>query len=140
MDANNVFPSKYLKASDIGESRPVLTIRSIEIMKLQQDEDSEADSKPALFFEGKEKALLCNKTNWNTLIGLFGSDTDAWIGQRIKIGVADVAFKGKMTQAIRISTQRVSAPTPAPVAVTPIAAALAPVGSKPTLADDDIPF
>ena len=56
-----------------------------------------------------------NVTNWNTLIELFGPDTDDWIGKTITIYPAEVAFKGRMTMALRISLNKPVAQKVSPV-------------------------
>lgn len=105
MNANEMYPSKYLKSSDIGEHTPIVTISNVVVEKLGTED--EVENKPVIYFDAKDKGLVCNKTNWSTLIGLFGEETDQWINKRIKIMTAEVAFKGKMTLAIRISSIKV---------------------------------
>lgn len=106
MNANEMFPSKYLKASDLGDHTPVVKISRVGVETLGSDEEKE--NKPVIYFDGKDKGLVCNKTNWNTLIDLFGEETDDWIGSKIKLMTAEVAFKGKMSLAIRISSIKVA--------------------------------
>lgn len=104
MNANEMFPSKYLKASDLGDHQPVVVIESIEIETIGQGE--EAEKKPVISFRGKDKKLVTNKTNWATLISLLGAETNDWPGESIKLLAMEVAFKGKMSMAIRISPQK----------------------------------
>lgn len=108
MNANDMFPSKYLKASDLGDHKPVVVISNIELENLGSEEAP--DKKPVLYFKGKDKGLACNKTNWNTLISLYGQETDGWIGKAIKLQSMEVQFKGRMTMAIRISLNKPSSP------------------------------
>lgn len=105
MKASDMFPSRYLKASDLGEATPIVTIASVGVESLGSEEEKE--NKPVLYFEGKDKGLVCNKTNWSTLTDLFGEETDDWKGKKIKLMTAEVAYKGKMTLCIRISLTRV---------------------------------
>lgn len=107
MNANEMFPSKYLKASDIGEHKPVVIISRIEVEKLGQEDD--ADLKPVIYFKNKEKGFVCNKTNWNTIIKLYGQETEGWIGKAITLQTMEVQFKDQMTMAIRVSLIK---PTP----------------------------
>jgi hypothetical protein len=124
MNANEMFPSKYIKASDLGEHKPTVIIQDVQIEELGSGEDK--DRKPVIYFEGKEKGLVCNKTNWNTLIDLYGPDTDNWLKKPIKIYATEVAFQGKMTLAVRISLQK------------PVVAAKTDKPSKPVVNDDDL--
>lgn len=118
MNANELYPSKYLKASDVGDHKPVVTIESLKIEELGQGD--KIDRRPILYFKDKEKGLVLNKTNNNTMIKLFGAETDAWIGKRIKLIVCEVQFKGEMVPALRISSLAVAQdaarkPVPEPV-------------------------
>lgn len=98
---NDLYPSKYLKAADIEGHEPVVTIESVSVEELGQGE--EKDTKPVLYFAGKDKGLCLNLTNANTIALLFNSDnTDDWMGKKIKLFVDIVAFKGKATKAIRV--------------------------------------
>jgi hypothetical protein len=45
---------------------------------------------------------VLNKTNNSTIIGLYGSETDDWIGKKIALFSQEVDFQGKQTMAIRI--------------------------------------
>ena len=129
MNANEMFPSKYLKASDLGEHTPIVTIASVSVESLGSEEEKE--NKPVIYFEGKEKGLVCNKTNWNTVMGLFGDETEDWIGKKIKLVTAEVAFKGKMTLSIRISSIKVS---------QDYSKAAKPAKSEEPVDDEQIPF
>lgn len=107
MNVNKMFPSKYLKASDLGDATPIVTIRNIKIESLGADEHEKED-KVVIYFEGKEKGLVCNKTNCNTISGLFGDESDDWIGKKVKLVTCEVSFGGKMTLAIRVSSIKVA--------------------------------
>lgn len=131
MNINSAFPSNYLKADDLGKSRPVVTISDVRVEKVGDDE------KPIVYFEGKEKGLVLNKTNAATIAELAdSSETDDWNGVRIRLYATKVDFQGRRVLAIRVE----EAP---PV---PRAAAVArPVEPPPEpdyveLADDEIPF
>jgi hypothetical protein len=38
-----------------------------------------------VYFQGKQKGLVTNKTNANNIAALYGDDTDDWIGQKIML-------------------------------------------------------
>ena len=131
MNINDEFQSKYLAAVEIGELKPIVEIESIDVAEF--GDAGEKRKKIVLSFAGKEKLMVCNKTNRNTLVTLFGPETDDWIGKKIKLFTDEVAFKGKMTLALRISSIRVpqnSSAAPKPAAVT----------ANEPLENDDIPF
>ena len=121
MDINGAFPSKYLRAADLldqetGEyTQPVVTIEHVVMEPVGQDRTM----KPVVFFKGKDKGVVLNKTNSKVLINITGStDTDKWMGIQIKLYVAEVSFQGEMVDAIRFKSPlavRTGRPAPQPV-------------------------
>lgn len=96
MNINEAFPSKYLKASDLQGGSPTVTIDRVEMETLGDDR------KMVVYFQGKQKGLVTNKTNANNIAALYGDDTDDWAGQKIMLVEAMVDFQGKSVPAIRI--------------------------------------
>jgi len=97
MKASDVFSGKTLKADDIKGKEPVVTIDRVELKSYDDG------TKPIVFFVGKEKALVCNRTNWNSIAEILAEDdSDNWAGRRIKLVVARVDFQGKRVDAIRV--------------------------------------
>lgn len=123
MNANEVFPSKFLKAEDISQVPPVLTISEVLMESMP-----EGPQKPVLSFREVKKRMICNKTNWNSLTKFFGPETDDWVGQRVSLAVVDAEFKGDVFPSLRIKQPRQDA-----------AAVARPLpGRLPT--EDEIPF
>jgi hypothetical protein len=97
VNINKAFPSKYLKAADLDGKAPNVTI-SKAVM-----EDIGDETKIVVYFEGKDKPLVLNRTNANAISDILGSDdTDDWPAKRIKLITAKVDFQGKRVPAIRI--------------------------------------
>ena len=114
MKISKAFPSNYLKAADLDGREPILTIDRVEMEDIGDD-----GSKPVLYFVGKEKGLVLNKTNANTLCDILNDDeSDHWSGQKIKLITAKVEYQGKRVPAIRIEEAeqppRPQAPVTAP--------------------------
>lgn len=148
MNINSTF-SKSLKAEDLQGARPIVTIDRVEIQKVGDDK------KPVLFFVGKEKGLILNRTNANTLIEMIGTpETEAWTGHRVQMVTAMVDYQGKRVPAIRLQIPQVPQPQaqqggwntyPQPqgaALIQPQATTAAPVQTQPTspVYSDDIPF
>lgn len=122
MKSNDVFPGKYLRADDLHGKEPIVTIKSVEVETIGDD------AKPVLYFEGKDKGLVMNKTNWNAAVDLTGQeDSDDWAGHKVKLVVRKVDFQGKRVPAIRLeeATSNGAARKPEPVQ---------------TIDEDEIPF
>jgi len=43
--------------------------------------------KPVISFEGKEKKMICNKTNAKVIAAMYGNIVEAWVGKRITLFV-----------------------------------------------------
>ena len=139
MNINTVFPSDYLKAIDIPTGRRVMvTIESVAVEKLGDGE------KPVVYFRGKEKGLVLNKTNANMIIEIVGSEeTEDWSGAQIVLYSARVDFQGRRVDALRVDhppktngaarPPTRTAPPPAPPPVDDFADA-------PELDSEEIPF
>ena len=128
-DINDAFPSNYLKASDLKGAQPVVTIDRVGFEPVGQTREM----KPILYFTGKDKGLVLNKTNAKNIINLIGSsETNDWVGYAIRLYATNVEFQGDTVEAIRVKAApangRPAAPPPPPPPV-----------DEP-LTDDDIPF
>ncbi len=97
MKANDAFPSKFLKAADLQGRRVVVTIAHVEIEKFDDGD------RPCVFFVGKDKGVVLNKTNFNAIADITGeADSDDWAGKRITLYTAKVDYQGKRVEAIRV--------------------------------------
>jgi hypothetical protein len=138
MNINQVFPSKYIAAADLQGQQVTVTIAKVEMEPVAQNEPP----KPVLYFQGKQKGMVLNKTNAANISTLYGPETDGWGGKAITLFSTYVDFQGRSVEAIRIKPQ-IPVPqnpafnTPDPVAMAPAADTL-PEG--PEDPDDFIPF
>lgn len=136
MKIGDAFPGQYLKSSDLGGRRALVVIDRCEI------EDIGGERKPALYFKNKEKALILNRTNANSIQEIARTDeTDRWRGVAIVLYPSKTDFQGKRVDCIRIDPPTKVATAPAQAA----AAAPAPIEEpQPEAAfaatDDDVPF
>jgi hypothetical protein len=114
VNINAAFPSTYIKASDLNGKTVTVTIREVKVELIGKDKES----RPVMYFEGKEKGLVLNKTNARKSAGLVGDgDTDNWTGFKIAIFPTEVEFSGDMVEAIRVKAAppvRAAAPAPPP--------------------------
>ena len=81
--------SKHLKAKDfLGKHLRVL-INDVQVVEFDATKDAPASSKAVLTFEGKEKGLVLNATNAETLCKAYGEESDGWIGRHISLTTAE---------------------------------------------------
>lgn len=108
MNINDAFPSKYLRESDLGGNEVIVTMAHVSMEVLGQEK------LPVVYFVGKDKGLVLNKTNGNTIADLYGPETDAWPNKPITLFPTHTEYQGKMTPCIRVKpskpTQNGSAP------------------------------
>src|SRR5579872_2478702 len=95
MKISDSFPSKYVKAEDLGGREVRVTMANVELEKLGDD------TKPVLYFKGKEKGVVLNKTNAKTISDAYGDDTDDWYDQPLILFSIMTDFQGKVGPAIR---------------------------------------
>jgi len=96
MKIDGLFPSKYLKASDVDEPL-VLRISGVEV-----DTMNDGSKKPVLYFSNSAKGLVLNKTNANVLSQIYGDETGNWEGKPIKLIASTTDFQGKVVDCIRL--------------------------------------
>lgn len=143
MRLNDAFPSNYLKADDLEEADVIVTITGCEIEELGK----EKERKPVLTFRGTDKKMVLNKTNWQTIAKVLGTDeTDEWIGKRITLFTAQVESFGETVLAIRVRLKAPAQQAQAQSTTTGASSAKAALrvaldgehGGAPQ--DDEIPF
>lgn len=99
---NEAFPNKYLKADDLQGREVSVVISGAEIEEVGQKKDRRL----VLYFRGKEKGMVCNKTNAGRIAFFYGDDTEGWTGQPIILYAEMVEFQGKPTWGLRVKVQR----------------------------------
>ncbi len=107
MDYRAMFDRDYLGAWDLLGKDISVTISKVEAKKLKSQHGE--NLKPIIWFEGKEKGLVCNKTNAKTIAGIYGPDTTKWIGKRIAMYPTTTHSPDGDVECIRI---RPTAPAP----------------------------
>lgn len=127
MRISDQFPSDYLRAVDV-EEELTLVISNVDVQKIGDD------NKPVLYFAGKEKGMVLNKTNAGTISQLYGDDTDDWRGEAITLFSAMVSFQGKNVPAIRVK-----APSKKKVAAAQAGGSQKKISTSERV-DDEIPF
>lgn len=139
MNINAAFPSTYLKAADLqGRSASV-------VMDRVSLEEIGGEHKPVLYFVGKERGLVLNKTNSTIIAEMHGSETDDWPGKAIVLYPARVEFQGRIVDAIRVKLD--AQPRQAPITPRPHVNGSpprngqhVPVATTAPAVDDEIPF
>ena len=104
MNINEIFPSKYIKSSELkGRSIPVI----IERWEIETVGDQR---KMVLYFQGMKKGMICNHTNADRIAHLYGPDNDDWIGREIVLYSELTNFQGRTMDGLRVRAPEPQAP------------------------------
>ena len=96
MNINEIFPSKYLKASDLNGQDLQVVIQGTDIVKFDDGD------KIAVTLMGQSKAFVCNKTNATAIAVAYSDDTNAWNGCNVILFPMMVDTPSGPKQAIRV--------------------------------------
>jgi len=102
MNRDELFPSKYLKAADLGGKPLAVTIKSVAVEALNNPNGGGQQDKLLVSFVNQPKRLVCNKTNFNSIADLHGDETDGWAGKRIELYPTKASMGGKSFDAVRV--------------------------------------
>ena len=129
---NDAFPSKFLKASDLAGAEPIVVMDRVEFEPVGRDREMKA----VLYFHGKQKGLVLNKTNANKITEITGTAlTEEWHGQRIRLYATETTFGGDTVDCVRVKPAtksvmpRMTKPAPPP-----------PEDDGRPVEDEEIPF
>ena len=105
MLVSSMYPSPYLKATDLVESdhpEPVLQISDCTMEEMPAFEGKEPETRPVIGFTNSNKKLVLNRTNANMIAFLHGEETDGWQGKLIQLHTPPVEFRGNSRPGIRV--------------------------------------
>lgn len=108
---NHMYPSKYLKADDIGQGNT----RTFTVARVVQEtvgEGGDAQQKWCIYFHETEQGLVLNQTNAHLIAMQYGDETDQWMGRTVHLTVAMVEFMGKIVPGIRVAQPPQAPPLP----------------------------
>jgi hypothetical protein len=86
-----------------------VTIEDCQMEKLGED------TRPVLYFRGKDKGLVLNKTNVGMIVDSYGDDFDGWFGKPIIIYPDKTLFQGTMTPCLRVRVPALKAGDDEPI-------------------------
>jgi hypothetical protein len=132
MRVSDAFPSKHIKAADLRGATVRVTIERYAIEEIGQ----EKSRKIVLYFRGKEKGLVLNKTNATNIELMHGPDIDDWAGCDVELFTAMVDFQGRSVEAVRVKPVRPQKPMQSFAATVPTERTPPPAAPL----DDDVPF
>ena len=115
----DAFPSAFIKANDLQGRTVIVTIDHVTFEPVGREKEMKA----VLYFKGKEKGLVLNKTNANKIMQLTSSPvTEEWSGFQIALYPTETQFGGETVDCVRVKAVPAKAngravdPTPPPPA------------------------
>lgn len=82
-----LYPGRFLRALDLGKTKPVYTIARVLRDDLEGDKGPEP--KVIVVFQEVAQAWVMSKINGTCLRAMFGDDVRAWIGKRVCLWSTD---------------------------------------------------
>lgn len=101
MKTQDVFPSRWL-TGDVLPHPVAVTIQRVVLEKVRDPHTRRETQKPVAYFVGKRKALILNVTNWRTLVGLYGDESDNWAGKKVVLYAEEVDTPNGRMKAVRV--------------------------------------
>jgi hypothetical protein len=108
MKISEAYPSKFLRSGDVGDNQLRLRISHVDLEDVAQGEDP----KPVLYFLGKTKGMVMNRTNSKVIAEAYGDDTDTWQGREIILYSTQVPFQGGLVDALRVRVPKAAPKKP----------------------------
>lgn len=135
MHVDELMPSKWIKASDLKGRAHEVVISDIKVEELGKDKDK----KPVMYFIGKQKGMVLNKTKLKVIAGLHGSETKSWTGKAISIMPGKTMnMSGELVDCINVGASLNAKPEPAQQA--PVQQSAHDDADIDEDMDDEIPF
>lgn len=96
-----LFKGDYIAAVEFDGRSPTMTIKSVEVVGLEDDKGKTKDRGVVWFAETKRGWVL-NRTNATLLAAMFGPETKSWAGKRVTLHAVEVQFGPKKVPGIRV--------------------------------------
>lgn len=102
-DYRGMFDRNFIGAWDLEGRDVTLTISRVRAEKLTA-QGGRTNRKPCIWFVGREegKGFAVNKTNAKTIAGMYGNDTDGWVGKRITLYPTTTSMGSDTVDCIRV--------------------------------------
>jgi len=98
MNLDDLFPSRYFKASDFEDGPRTFVMSHVEKQEMAQSKKK----KPVVFFNEEDKGLVLNVTNGTTIGMAYGKGIAGWEGKPITLFKTTAPFGGKIVPCILV--------------------------------------
>jgi hypothetical protein len=101
MKRADAFPSRFWKAADLKDGPVTLTIEHTNYEAIKENA-GESKEKLVAYFKSQKKSLVLNLTNFESIAGFCGEDSDDWAGKRITLFADTTTMGGKRVDCVRV--------------------------------------
>lgn len=100
-DFRSFFDQPYVGAWDLNGKDVTVVISKVTGGEVMGD-GGRKSRKLILHFEGKDKPMVCNKTNGKTIAALYGNDAGEWAGKAITLYPTTTTMGSETKDCIRV--------------------------------------
>jgi hypothetical protein len=105
----------YLKTEDLAGGAARAVIEAVQIESIKDQDSGQMEKKLVAHFVGKDKALILNRTNAESLEAICGTDDyAAWVGHPVVLYATTTQFGAKTVPCLRIRAPKPATPPPPP--------------------------
>jgi O-glycosyl hydrolase len=97
---NQMFPSKYMNASDVEDGDITLTVKAVK--QEMVGSGANASNKWVVQFRETDKRLIISKTHGAAIVKQLGDDSDFWTGQSLTFTLSTTSFGSETVPCVRI--------------------------------------
>lgn len=103
IDIRSMYDSEYVASWDLQGKDQVVTIVKVVQGELPKAGTSKKDRAPIIYFEGRAKGMVVNKTNRKLIAGITGSlKVKDWLGVKITLYATTCQFGPNTVDCIRV--------------------------------------
>ena len=95
MRVTEIYHGKFLQATELPDGDIPVEMSHYEMV------DFGSEEKAVLYFKGKKRGLILNKTNAYKISELHGDDMEEWPGKRVVMYKTSTEFQGRSVPCIR---------------------------------------
>jgi len=100
MDYRQMFKGEYVAAVEFQGKQPILTVKSLALVTMENEKG--VRERGVIHFQETDRGWVLNRTNAEALAAMFGRETEAWVGKRVKLAAVEVQFGKERVPGIRV--------------------------------------
>lgn len=103
-DYRAMFDREYLGSWDLQGNDVDVVIREVKGVEMKFG-GGKKEKRPVVFFEGKDRGLVANKTIAKAIAAMYGKDTRKWVGKPVTLYPTTTSFGNETHDCVRVRPQ-----------------------------------